>query len=161
MARGYAEGTKVPLEQTQAEISNMLARLSCSQTMTMQNDKEFTVAFVLGGVAYKMSVPKPDETSKDYTHVKVNARASKAATPDQVQAKVRQEMARRMRALAALIKARLVAIDEGVTTMERAFIGDIVTGPNGQTVADMILPQIAKTLEAGGTVGTLALPFHE
>lgn len=161
MARNYAEGTKVPLEKSLAEINGMLSRLNCSQTMTMQTDDHFMVAFVIDKVAYKMSVPKPNPKEKRFTEVGINGSTTKPATPKQHAEKVQQEMARRMRALAALIKARLVAVDEGITTMERAFIGDIVAGPNGQTVADMIVPQIANALERVEGVGTLALPFHD
>lgn len=151
----------MPIEKTLAEINTLLDSIGCSQTMTAQSATEFTVAFAVAGVAYRLSVPKPDPASTEFCRVKVNASSWKPATPEQINERVKQETARRMRALAALIKATLVAIEEGITTMERAFIGDIVVGPQGQTMADQVLPQVAAAIERGQVAGTLALPWNQ
>ena len=158
MARRYAEGTQVPVEKTQAEISTLLTKMGVIQQMTAQTVDAITVAFVLRGVAYRLTVPKPDPTLPAFTRVKINACSWKPANAQQVGEKVALETARRLRALGALIKARMVAVQEGIITVEQAFIGDIVVGANGQTLADHALPQIAKAIEEGRQPCMLALP---
>lgn len=159
MSRRYAEGTEVPIERTLAEIGGMLGGIGVTQQMTMQDTAQYVVAFVVNGVAYRLSVPKPDPNEQRFTRVKVNATSWKPATAEQQADKVKQEMARRMRALGALIKARLVAIEEGIQTVEQAFVGDIVVGSQGQTLAEVALPQVMQAIEKGQAPGNLALPW--
>lgn len=51
-----------------------------------------------------------------------------------------------MRAL--IIKAKLVAIDSGITEFETEFLAHIVL-PSGETVGGWVLPQVERAYEVG------------
>ena len=59
-----------------------------------------------------------------------------------------QACRQRWRALALVIKAKLEAVESGITTFEDEFLAHIVM-PDGQTVATHIKPRIAEAYEGG------------
>lgn len=154
----YARGTTVPVEKTESEIKALLKSAGATKTMSYEDDEFHVVAFEIQFIAYQIRLPKPDPADQRFSYIACG-RGRTAANAAQREQKIKQEIARRMRALGALIKARVVAVDEGITTIERAFVGDIVVG--GQTMADYVLPQVHKAIEAGQPVGVLALPRGE
>jgi hypothetical protein len=157
--RRYAEGTKVPLEKSVMEINMMIVAMGSTQTMQMQDDKAWTFAFFVDGIGYKLAVPRPDPNSPEFATVKVNGNTTTAMTPEQKRVRIDAELARRMRALAALVKAKKIAIEEGIVTTEAAFMGDIVVDKGGGTLQDQVLPQVKAALDRGQLAGVLALPF--
>lgn len=60
--------------------------------------------------------------------------------------------------MALIIKAKLVAIDSGITEFESWFLAYIVL-PNGETVGGWILPQVEMAYESGDM--PLALPIGD
>lgn len=64
------------------------------------------------------------------------------------QAQVEQENRRRWRCLALVIKAKLEAVESGITTLEQEFLAHIVL-PNGKTVSEEMVPQIAHAYSTG------------
>lgn len=54
----------------------------------------------------------------------------------------------RWRALYLIIKAKLEAVESGISTIEREFLYDIVL-PDGKTVGEFMTPQIAAAYETG------------
>jgi hypothetical protein len=52
-----------------------------------------------------------------------------------------QAIRARWRALFVVVKAKLVAVDSGITTIEREFLADLVL-PDGETVGEWLKPQI-------------------
>jgi hypothetical protein len=59
--------------------------------------------------------------------------------------------------LALVIKAKLEAVDSGITTFEDEFLAHIVM-PDGQTVASHIKPGIAAAYESGTMTPLLPPP---
>ena len=100
-------------------------------------------------------MPKPDPTAQRFQRVLINQKAWKPATPEQARQKVAAEEARRMRGLCLLVKAKVVTVEEGISTFEREFMPNIVTG-DGLTVADHVLPQVAQAIERGEQVPALS-----
>jgi len=54
----------------------------------------------------------------------------------------------RWRALFLAIKAKLVAVSEGISTVEEEFLAWMVL-PNGRTAGEHFLPQIERAAESG------------
>ena len=71
-------------------------------------------------------------------------------SPEQVDAAWEQACRARWRALYLIIKAKLEAIESGISTVEHEFLSDVVV-PNGQTVGAFMAPQ----LEAAYTTGRM------
>ena len=57
-------------------------------------------------------------------------------------------MRQRWRALVLIVKAKLEAIEAGISTLEREFLADIIM-PNNQTVGQWLAPQIEQVYLTG------------
>lgn len=80
----------------------------------------------------------------------VYTRAAKKANRKQAYEAWEQACRSRWRALYLIIKAKLEAVDSGISTIEREFLYDIVL-PDGKTVGEYMAPQI----EAAYTTGEM------
>lgn len=85
----------------------------------------------------------PSKTEKRFTHHSRGLRTDQAALAEWEQA-CRQ----RWRALALVIKAKLEAVESGISEFEDEFMANIVM-PDGKTVSQMARPAIAKAYATG------------
>jgi hypothetical protein len=60
-----------------------------------------------------------------------------------------RELRRRWRALLMVIKAKLVSVEDGISTIEREFMADVVL-PNGKTLGEWVAPQLDAAYQSGG-----------
>ena len=125
---GYAERTTVAPARTRAEIEHELEKRGASAFGYNRDGSRNIVAFVLNGLQVRLELPMPDRGKyKDYTAGNgVHVSGQRAYD---------KEVARRWRALLLVIKAKLTAIDDGISTVEREFLADMVT-TSGRTVAE-------------------------
>jgi len=98
----------------------------------------------------KFVIPLPDPDSPEI--VFTPARRYKRTKEQQAEA-IEQAVRQRWRALALVIKAKLEAVDAGVTTVEEEFLAHIML-PDGSTVSEWVAPQL-KQVYAGGTMPAL------
>lgn len=56
-----------------------------------------------------------------------------------------------------MIKAKLEAVESGISTFDTEFLGHLVL-PNGQTVADAVVPRVVEAYETGAMPALL--PEH-
>lgn len=153
MSRPYAAGTTVTANRTEAEIKDLLTRRGVTKIATMVDCDAFSIVFEFGGVAYRSKLPLPDPEDPaftEYSQKSVTYRRAENASRE-LYAK---ELNRRWRAFGMVIKAKLVAVEEGISTMQEEFFGQAVTG-NGQTVAERFLPELPKIL-GGSAMSALA-----
>lgn len=113
-ARRYAQGTQVPVSRSQDEIRDELRKLGADQIGVMEGGGRGYVVFKIRDTLYRIASPE----------IKIKARGS-----------LEPEQRRTWRAIVLLVKARAVAIREGITTVEREFLADAVM-PDGSTFAD-------------------------
>lgn len=137
MASNYAKGTQVSIARSKEELERTLRNRGASGFMAGWEDgNEFhVVAFKLAERLIRLTVPRswPDDHKRTPTGlVRTDTAATKAAE---------DEERRRWRSLLLVIKARLVAVDDGVETLETAFLPWVVL-PGGQTIAEWIGPQL-------------------
>jgi hypothetical protein len=73
-----------------------------------------------------------------------------------------QACRQRWRSLLLCIKAKLVAVEDGIEQFEEAFMAHIVV-PGGQTVSELMRPQIDKAYADGSVPPGIAglLPYEE
>lgn len=86
-------------------------------------------------------MPKRDE--KCFTH---HARGMR--TPDAAMKEWEKACRQRWRALALVIKAKLEAVESGISVFEDEFMANIVL-PGGRTVSEEIRPMIATAYKTG------------
>lgn len=65
-----------------------------------------------------------------------------------------QEIRRRWRSLLLVVKAKLTAVADGISTVEREFLADLVI-PTGQTLAEWLAPQLEAAYAHGGVPALL------
>ena len=146
--RRYAEQTAVPAGRSIEQIKWNVGRFGATEFGYHECAERATVGFVIEGLRFEMMVPLPDAADSRRTPTgKVRAKAAAAAQHN-------AEIRRRWRALAVVVKALLVAVDEQIMDLRQAFMPYIVMA-NGVTVAENLLPVIEKAAKAGELPSTL------
>lgn len=152
MAR-YAENTDVPSSQTQEEIERILRRYGATQFLKGWDENKALIGFVYNGKQVRFMLPLPDRKSDQIR--KTPERGSVRSTAAQERA-YEQAVRQKWRALALVVKAKLEAVEAGISIFEREFFYDIVL-PNGKTVGEQLLPQVEESYRTG-TIPAL-MPF--
>lgn len=141
----YAEKTSVPVDKSKAEIERTLQRYGADQFISGWDQNRAMIGFRMSGRQIRFIVELPDKDEKDFTHTPGREiRRSES----QAYAAWEQACRQRWRALALVIKAKLEAVETGITIFEDEFMAHIVL-PDGQTVGEFMRPQIAHAYEKG------------
>lgn len=150
----YAADTSVSTDRSRAEIERTLRRWGAEQFMYGWTDQAAIVGFVMRNRQVKFVVPMPDPNDRSFTHTP--SRGNPRSTT-QREAAYEQACRQRWRALNLVIKAKLEAVESGISTFDTEFLGHLVL-PNGQTVADAVVPRVAEAYETGAMPALL--PEH-
>lgn len=137
----YAANTDVSSDKSRGEIERTLMRYGATGFMYGWQGSAAMVAFEARGRSVKFVLPMPNREAKEFTHHSRGARTESAAHDAWEQA-CRQ----RWRALALVIKAKLEAIECGITTFESEFLAHFVTY-DGKTVGEHVIPQLDKNIK--------------
>lgn len=156
MAR-YASETSVPVEKSRAEIESILRRYGADGFRYGWADRDgrrleqidFTAKDRM--VRFIMAMPSKDDRQFAYTP----ARHHRRSEPERVKA-WEQACRQRWRALALAIKAKLEAVECGISEFESEFLAHIVDPESGRTMEQIMRPQIAQRYS--GLEGPLGLP---
>lgn len=134
----YAENTSVSVEKSKAEIERTLTRYGASKFMTGWNADKAIIGFEMRDRLIRFVLPLPDRKEKAFWRTPGGRR-----TRDEDGALEAWEQAcrQRWRALALAIKAKLEAVETGITTFDEEFLAHIVL-PNNQTVGEWMVPQV-------------------
>ncbi len=134
----YAADTSVSSERTRAEIETTLRRYGATSFMYSSSPDRAVVAFEASGRRVKFELPMPDPSSREFTH---GPQKDLPRTPAQARDAWEQACRSRWRALALCIKAKLEAVEVGITVFDAEFLAHIVL-PGGETVAQRAIPAI-------------------
>lgn len=132
----FAKDTLVSVGSSKAEIERIVERYGAEQFMLGWSAEQALIAFTMNGRQIRFVLAMPDRAERRFTHHSRGARAPDAALKEWEQA-CRQ----RWRALALVIKAKLEAVESGISVFEDEFLANIVM-PSGRTVGDEIRPAI-------------------
>ncbi len=141
----YAKGTSVSVEKSKAEIERTLQRYGATEFVYGTTPDRALVAFNIADRRVKFILPLPRRDSREFTH-----------TPDRglerppagVLKEWEQACREKWRSLALLIKAKLEAVESGITVFDEEFMAQIVL-PNGKTVGEFMVPQITESYNSG------------
>ena len=122
MTPRYAETTKVPVSRSRDELERILARYGADAFGYGWDNGRAVVSFRAQQryIRFAMEIP-------------LNA----------------QEERQRWRALVLVVKAKLEAVESGITTFEDEFLAHVVL-PDNRTVSDWLGPQIEDAYTQGG-----------
>lgn len=141
---GYADKTTVSTEKSRAEIERTLQRYQADQFMYGWDADRAVIGFRMVGRQIRFLLPMPNKSDRDFTHTPTG----KKRTEDGAYKEWEQACRQKWRALSLVIKAKLEAVDTGIAIFEDEFMANIVL-PNGKTVSEFMLPQIAVAYEQG------------
>ncbi len=148
----YAEQTSVPADRSRAEIERTLTRYGADRFMYGWDRDSAVIAFRMNGREVKFLLPLPD---KDADEFKRTPSRRNLRSPEQREAEWEKACWQRWRALALVVKAKLEAVESGITDFESEFMAHIML-PDGSTVGAVVLPKIADAY-ASGRMPLLAL----
>lgn len=141
----FAENTTVPVERSRAEIEKILQRYGADQFLS---GYEAAAAFIVfraksRQVRFVLTLPSVDDKRYLWTPHRRNTRS-----PAQRRVAWEQDCRSRWRALCLCIKAKLEAVEAGISEFEQEFFANIVDPATGRTVYESIAPQLQLSYES-------------
>lgn len=140
----YAENTSVPVERSKAEIETTLQRYGACEFVSGWDADKALIGFRCRDKFVRFELPLPKRDDKRFTHTPARRTLRR---PDEAYRAWEQACRQKWRALALCIKAKLEAVESGITTFEDEFLAHIVM-PNGQTIGRWMVPQIEQMVES-------------
>ena len=139
----FAENTSVSVEKSKAEIERVLQRYGAEQFIHGWDQHNAYIGFRMEQRQIKFVIPLPTKGAPVFTKT---PERRMTRTADGALAAWEQACRQRWRALALVIKAKLEAVESGITEFEDEFLAHIVL-PNGETAGEFLRPQIAMAYE--------------
>lgn len=141
----YAANTDVTSERSRAEIEKTLARYGADQFFYGWQTGAATIGFRMHDRRVQFILPLPDREADEFrlTPSRKWLRSDKEA-----ETAYEQAVKQKWRALALVVKAKLEAVESGITTFEEEFLAHIVL-PDGTRVSDFMIPQIGRAYASG------------
>lgn len=141
----YAEQTSVPIERSKAEIERMLLRYGADRFMAGTDTFQAFVAFQCRGKMIKFVLPLPDRKDKKFFFTPARG---KRRTDQEAYEGWEQACRSRYRALCLAIKAKLEAVQSGITSFEAEFLAHFVL-PDGGTFGQYAIPRLEEAAKLG------------
>ena len=138
----YAARTRVPISRTKTDIEELLAKHGATGFAYATEGDRSMVAFSMSGRRVQIMLVMPPVD--DYARTPRNARRTAAAQRSAWEQACRQ----RWRALLLIIRAKLEAVESGITTLESEFLANILL-PDGGTIGEWLAPQIDEAYGTG------------
>jgi hypothetical protein len=136
------ESTTVAVEKSQGEIRRLLtahsaARFAFGEESDSAGVRWAAVSFAHGPYAVRIRVPhKP----VDERAIRSKLMRARSRTREQIANDLAEQEARRIwRVMAWNLKARLVAVEEGVETFEEAFLAHLLDERTGMTIYEQLV----------------------
>jgi hypothetical protein len=149
----FAESTSVSVEKSRAEIEKLIVRYGATATAFMSAAGRALIMFEAKNRKVVFELPLPDIADKTFVR---DGRGSVRTLPRRQEA-WEQACRQRWRALALVIKAKLEAVESGITTFEDEFLAHIMM-PDGQTVGAHVKPTIENWYATGKVQPLLGPP---
>lgn len=154
----YAKGTSVSIDKSKAAIEKMLGGYGCTQFSSgwanVDGQHFAHVSFQHGETSIMLGLPMPNPNEFAFWPLRRGQWQQRKRTVAQIEEAYEAEKRRRWRSLLLVIKAKLEAVDCGISTLEREFLADVVL-PNGRTLGEWAVPKLAEIQS-----GRLLLPAH-
>lgn len=139
----YAEKTSISVARTKAEIEDLVQKYGADQFVSGYRENIGVIGFSLADRQIRFLLPLPQKEDFLFTPGRGQRRTESAAY-----AAWEQACRSRWRALYLIIKAKLEAVEAGISTIEREFLADVVL-PDGCTAGEWMAPQIKEAYLTG------------
>lgn len=144
----YAEGTNVPVAKSRAEIESIVTRYGAQRFASMLEHGRALIMFEANQRRICFELPLPHQSAFKVRKVNTSHGHFREVERSGIEIEKAWEQAcrQRWRALALVIKAKLEAVEAGISEFEDEFLSHIVM-PNGKTVGRWLKPQLAEVYE--------------
>jgi hypothetical protein len=132
----YAQTTDVPIDRSKAEIEKVLRRHGSEGFGYISQGGNALVIFQFRKIPFRIEVKMPEIGAFEQTP-RGRARRNQA-----IEREYEQACRSKWRALLLVIKAKLEAVEQGISTIEHEFAADIVT-ESGKTLGQVLDKQLA------------------
>ena len=139
---GYAQNTTVSPEKSQEEIKKTLRRYGADRFGIMEEKNKGHVMFEYKGLLIQMTVNFPE---KDLFAV---TETGKKRVDSAIETQFNQAIRQRWRALLLAIKAKLEAVEAGISTIEQEFLAFVMM-PDGRNISEHIIPSLNEIVKSG------------
>lgn len=153
MAR-FAANTEVSVEKSRAEIEKLITRYGATATAFMNAPGRALIMFEANERRIVFELPLPATNDEQFSRTPAGRRK---LDPQRRYEAWEQACRQRWRALALVIKAKLEAVESGITTFEDEFLAHIVM-PDGMSVGKHIKPVIQAWYTSGKMQPLLPAP---
>lgn len=141
----YAKDTTVSTERSRAEIERTLQRYGADQFAYGWDANRAMIQFRAERRLIRFVLTMPDPKDPVYTYTPTGKHLR---DPDTAHREWEKACRSRWRALALVIKAKLEAIEAGISEFEHEFLANIVL-PDQTTVGEWMAPQIEGAYRSG------------
>lgn len=138
----YATNTSVAIAKSQQEIQTILRKYGARKFGTMENPTKIYLMFEYENFAIQIEWPLPDRNQFEVTP------SGRRRKRNQIEEAYDQAVKQRWRSLVLNVKAKLEAIEDGCSVLEKEFMGDIVM-PDGRPLSSHLLPQLNQIAQSG------------
>jgi len=142
------------------EVEEIITRYGATKFAHMTEEGRAVILFEAGGRRVMFEVPLPTRESLRRYKKQERSKHDSERSESQITHAMEQESRQRWRALALIIKAKLEAVESGITNFEDEFLSHIVL-PDGKTVGKWLKPQIAAVYSTGKMPPLLPAAFVE
>lgn len=141
----YAEDTSVPSDRSRAEIERTLQRYGADRFLYGWEDGRAMIGFRADGRHVRFILPLPDRNAREF-QLTPTGRFKRSDTD--IEKAYEQAVKQRWRALALVVKAKLEAVEAGITTFEDEFLAHILL-PDGRSFGEWAAPQVERAYAKG------------
>lgn len=140
----YANQTTVSPDKSLADIRGTVERYKASEFMFGMNQDRAIIGFCMQSRRVKFVLTIPKITDNEITHDARGFWRQERSRKNTLEQLIRQ----RWRALFLVIKAKLEAVESGITTFEQEFLAHLVL-PDGRTYGEFAVPQLEAAYKQG------------
>jgi len=137
VSRAYASGTDVPVSNSRAEIEHTVERFGATGYLYGWQGDEAVVQFCLGPYTIRFILTLPAKDDHRFTRTPTGKPRAPQAAAQEWEKACREQW----RALALIVKAKLVAVESGIVTIEGEFAAQIVMA-DGRPAGDALIPAL-------------------
>jgi len=144
----YAAGTSVPVDRSRVEVERILERYGATGFGYSWERREVPIE--------PTPTHGPKTEVREFASLVFHVRTRRVRldvpmpTPREVGTEAKAEAAgrQRWRAVVLVIKAKLEAVESGISSLEAEFLANIVT-EGGRTIGEVVLPRLSDAVRTG------------
>ena len=154
MSGKYASNTTVSVEKSQMEVQKILRKYGADKFGTMEDSKnnEAHLMFEYNSLMIQITVPLPEINDFKKTE------SGRLRKQNQIIEAHNQAIKQRWRALVLAVKAKLEAVEIGISTIEKEFMAFVIM-PDGKQLGEHLIPEL-KSISSSGKMPKM-LGFSE